>query len=309
MMLKNLFTSSSSRYPVAAIAASVLFLILIISIRVFSWSFNFTDEKMMKNVLPELYQARNYDIVTVGSSHVGEMKFNTNLKSVSDVLEKDILVMGKAGQGVLPMELYLDTFFHYGNDADTILFFLDSFLFSHVGGNEGTPCVQNEPLDLYFTPRLFELGFELPAIMSHVAYNVNIKHLYTPIAKAGKEPIPHTAKFETNRWLKRAVIYEFDNIDYVVQNLKRFDALLKKYSHKEIVIIKPPLHFPAEMVDANIKKFLKLFYEHVDVSPDDVIDHTYLVKDSKYFRDMDHLNSPGWKYYAEVGLKPVFDSK
>lgn len=305
-MLNDLFTSNSKRLPYGALGALVLFIILVISIRVTGWSFKYAPDKTMKNVLPQLYESKHYDIVALGSSHIGEMKFNTNLQRVSRVLNKDIAVLGKAGQGVIPMTLFLDTFFYYGNDAGTILVFLDSFLFSHYTSNEGTACIQNEPLDLYFTKRLFELGFEFPAIMSHFAYNVNIKHLYTPIAKAGKEPIHHIATFKEKRWLKRAEIYDLDNQEYVIKKLIQFNALVERYSDKKWVLVMPPLNFPRHMVEENLKIFKKLFSEYVDTSNLTIVDYSFLIEDPKYFMDMDHLNSPGWEHFAEIGLKPIF---
>lgn len=304
-MQKRLSTFNSSSLPLGVCFSVALGVVVFVLIQCVSWSHTYSDDKVQSTVLPQLREGRHYDIVTMGSSHNGEMKFHGNFKRVTDVIQKDIIVLGRQNAGIVPMSLLLETFFHYGNTVDTILFFIDPFMFSRHKDNLGSVGVAEEPLDWFFTKRLIELGFDRRTILSHFAYNVRLDHLYSRVSEGDMYSIHSQTVFDADRWARRAELYRIQDDAFLVEKVRLLNSLIEHHSDKHWILVMPPIVIGDDLIGDELALFKSVIETEITSESVSFYDYSGLIPEYRYFMDMDHLNAEGWAHFAKVGLKPI----
>ena len=266
-MLKSLFIFNFKKWPIAFIVSLVLIVFVFFFIQTFCWSFSYSPEKTMTNVIPQLSKPQHYDLVVLGTSHAGEMKLNTHLQLTEKLLNKKVSVLAKASGGILPNKTFLELFFDRGNDADTILVFIDPFMFSSKETNESTVALRNESFDKDFFQKIITERYSLKAIMSYISFNFNLNHFTKKMVNAGNSPHVGIVTYDLERWEKRAQIYRMENEELIEHYIGYLEKLVQKYPDKKWLFIAPPILLPPEMIGEYFDIFNKYFYKFIHCHP------------------------------------------
>lgn len=304
MMPKHLSTFNFKSLPKACIASVILFVILVAIMQNVAWSFSYSDDKLMENIIPQLRVPHHYDIVVLGTSHAGELKFRSNPEAIQPIIDQTMIVLAKANAGIIPTTIFLDTFFHYGNTADTILFFIDPFIFISRGINEESACIYNEPLDTSFLTQLLHYQFSKEAIMSYIGFNCNFNHFFTPLVKGSRRPQTTVAEYDRARWDARTTMYQMGSDATFDHYFTFLETLILKHNDKNIILIAPPILLDNDVVTESFDAFHQRLQPLLETYDLVYADHSHVMTDPRYFRDMDHLNNAGFIHYFTTWVAP-----
>ena len=121
-----------------AIISSMIFTISSIPF----WRYDFKNGETEAN-LPIIKSNQHYDIVFLGTSHGRTLSRFGNHDRVEKILSKKIINLSTGGgRGIYSSQIYLDYFFKRGNTTDTIVYFIDPWVFYSNKWNEENDLLQ-----------------------------------------------------------------------------------------------------------------------------------------------------------------------
>lgn len=260
------------------------------------------------SVLEATPRHASLDLVILGSSRA---KLLTRLKPNLDCLERelDASVLGMAtpfGGGLTPARLYLANFYRQGNQAQTLFFFLDSFMFFSRAPNEDHKFVTFEPMQAGFLFDLIREGCGHRQIQDYFRSKFTYAWLFQKPAELGVHVRTLTqADLDPAHMLRRAQSLFPEQIRPATfahyAEIFRVILDLAKAHQTRIVIIFAPTLLSEELGQAEMKALLEACRQPYNLT---IWDLSKCITEPGLFADFDHLNTAGVERFTVEFLKP-----
>ena len=269
-------------------------------------SFSFYSDKKLtfenwktESSLFVMHQNEHYDVMIMGNSHGRQFSRASNHKYFEEKTGKKMInvARGLGGGGITNMLINLEYFYQKTNSVDTILYFIDPYVFYYEEWNEASVFLDNEPLD----PLYFELCLE-----NHISKNALVNYVRTKFSDdwLGKEKMQYhfnsLTKIDTAAVAKRLqTLYmrppqEKEFLKYAAQIENLIHLACVKQAH--ITFILPPTLLGEQPQTKRLLTFLQQMKNKYGIS---YFNHYDKVKDPSMFTDHDHLNEEGAKFYID----------
>lgn len=259
-----------------------------------------TDLNML--VIPE---NAHPEIVLVGGSHVKELSRGTNHEAVEEILGKRILNLSVRGGGVVPAQVYLESFYDAGNSTDTVLFFLAPWMLYSETWNEDNACYREEPFSARFAGQL---------VASGVAPGRIFEYFHAKFSLEWASQRPSSKPLMTERLAKRDEAEIQERISFLYDNgtsnaafakyARRLDGLVRlvQSNRGRVVFMNPPTLFGGEPGHARMIELLTRLGRQEGVAYHDL---AQALPDPSLYYNCDHLNTEGVILLATEHIKPA----
>lgn len=257
-------------------------------------------------VMPE---NEDFDLVILGSSHAYLL---SRFRAHHEILERELgmrvlnLAMPTGG-GLTPARFFLEYFFDRGNRAKAVVYFLEPFVFFNPGTNEAHKFVYFEPLRLRFLAKLLLNRFDSRQIITYI----RSKFSYTWFAQ---RPAPLDADYVSleGKQIDPGVIEQRIESLYMgplhESHFQRFAPELERILEccrneaSSVLLITPPTLLGHEPGHERTRQYLDTLHARFDFA---YYDFTNALWDRRYFRNYDHLNTPGVERFVSDLLRPI----
>ncbi len=260
--------------------------------------------------LPLIGKNEEYDVVMLGSSHARIFSRFNNHKRVEKVLDRSVINLSQGSErgGVKNQQIYLKYFYGRGNEAKTLIYFVDPFVFYRKSLDNNVKTYINEPYRTDFRKEL-ELSNTDAAIVDF--YVKKDKEGILPVVYPELEKDIQDTQVATLE--AQAVI---DRVNYLYQdayNKVEFEAtfaiLLKtldlaKRNDTRVIVIVPTTLIPEQLGDNYVYEALR---EESKKGTFEYYHYAHEITDTTLYYDTDHLNTEGVLYFSEKYLKPILD--
>lgn len=288
------------------LAANALIMLLLVQIPRYRFRWTTLNTDSVLYIMPS--KAR-YDFVMLGTSH-GKTFDRGSHEDVEAILGKTFLNLSRGGGGgLIPALIYLDEFYSRGNQADTVLYLLDPYVFYGTVWNENRYFAEDEPLEFGFLNRMWKHGMSREAIWNYVQSKLTWSWF--------KGPETHwSSTYRKDRRLKAASQHE---VDLRIESLylegsedakfQHYKGVLQKVyelarGHKaRLVLAFPPTLLGVQPGQEKVRDWL---LEFVAANPGvSFLDGSAAVLEPEYYYNHDHLNYEGIKVAAKRVLAPA----
>jgi hypothetical protein len=250
-------------------------------------------------------ESKKYDVVILGSSHARSLSRSGNHQRMENILEKKIanLAKGHGAGGIKNQYLYLSYFLDKGNTADTLIYFIDPFVFYNDYMDNNNFIYNNEPFSIDFALHIIRHGTRTETFLNYLKYKLKpYWWAYQPDSDTAETAFLTTV--DSAKFNKRlAVMYpdelKKDVFDEKVKRLQKLTALAQQHNMKIIFIIPPTLMGKLPAHD-NMLNMLQANYSQIPV-----YDFSLSISQPPYYYDLDHLNTSGVVYFMENYVKEV----
>lgn len=273
-----------------------------------------TPEKRLENWqteanLPVIGRRQYYDLVFLGTSHSRIFSRFKNHDRVEAALGKTFINLGQGYErgGVKSQQTYLDYFYQRGNFANTLVYFVDPFIFYRNSLDDNKSLYVNEPFREDFYSHLKDE--ETPA---------DIVSFYESKDSRGIKPTRYP-EFEKSYMGDISNIDEKaiqDRISHLYTdpyNQQQFDQTLgtlletiriARGRGMRVIVILPTTQLPQQPQDEIVIKTLR---NEAKKGLFEFYDFSHAITDPQLYYDTDHLNTPGILYFTKKHLKPILD--
>lgn len=249
----------------------------------------------------------HFDILILGTSHARSFSRAKNHLRMEKILDKKILNLsqGEGKGGILNQYAYLRYFNYVGNSADTIIYFLDPFVFYNRYFDNKDKLFNMEPVRLPFLYIMIDLRFDLGVIYTY---------LYSKFTENWLDHKPFNwnsidKKVETVNAVsvfKRYNVVYPDKIDTITFNKKI--KLIEKIASRIRSKYKTPVIFmvpPSLILWPGHAKLIEILKELKQEKGIPYYDFSEIMREKKYYKDHDHLNTDGLIYFTEHYLDTI----
>lgn len=287
------------------IKASVFLLInILVMLGLLSFSYYSDKDVKFKNwetesslfVIPE---NTHYDVMIMGNSHGRQFSRGSNHKYFEEKMQKKMMnvARGLGGGGITNMLINLEYFYCKNNSVDTILYFIDPYVFYYEEWNEGSTFLNDEPLD----PLYFGL-----CVKHHISKNGLLNYARTKFSDEwmGKVPLQYHFNSLTNAdtvaihkrlstlYMRSAQEGEFQK--YAIKLESIIQILQNKNAHVTFII--PPTLLGKQPQADRLLKLLEEMKTKYGIA---YFNHFDKVLDPAMYTDHDHLNEAGVRFYID----------
>jgi len=273
--------------------------------------FDFTHETN-KSVVLTMPSKQDYDLLIMGTSHGRNLSNSGNHSRVEKILNKRIWNIAKDGGhgGIFPELMFLEHFYGKGNDASTILYFVDPWVFYAREWNEDNYFLEGESVDLLFLWYVIREGTSRKTIVNHLQYKLDpVWFLAKPdslLPDVRKVPSREFALGVCEREVGRLYMEGLNH-----ENFERYATMFERTINlmeargAHVVLAWPvslcPLPPGREKVEVFLKDLAKR--HHLEI-----YDFSNAMTDPELFYDYNHLNTKGMELFAEKYLLPIVGS-
>lgn len=252
---------------------------------------------------------KNFDLLILGTSHARSLARARNHLRMEKILGRDIinLSQGLGGGGLLNQFAFLKYFYKQDNTADTIVYFIDPFVFYNPYFDSKDELYVYEPARFGFFSVLLNLGFDPGVIYTY---------LYSKFTERWLGHHPFSWKSESSQieninavsvFKRYNVVYPNDLDEEVFRDksalFERITAYIDKKQNHNLIFVVPPglIEWPGHDNMISLLKEIKIQYgiPYYDFSDS--------MKELEYYKDHDHLNTKGVEYFTRNYLKPLFE--
>ncbi|OFY91160.1 MAG: hypothetical protein A3K10_14235 [Bacteroidetes bacterium RIFCSPLOWO2_12_FULL_31_6] len=267
-------------------------------------SFSYYSDKKLKfenweteSSLFVIHENKHYDIMIMGNSHGRQFSRGSNHKYFEEKTGKKMInvARGLGGGGISNMLINLEYFYQKNNSVDTILYFIDPYIFYYEEWNEASLFLDNEPLDPLYFELCFKNNISKNSLVNYVRtkfsddwlYKEKMQYHFNSLTK-----IDSTAVTKRLQALYIRAPQEKDFLKYALQ-VERIIQLAKTRNTKIIFTLSPTLLGEQPQT----KRLLVFLCQMQNKYGINYFNHYDKVKNTTMFTDHDHLNDVGMKLY------------
>ena len=235
---------------------------------------------------------QNFDFVLMGTSHAREFSRSGNHKMIETASGKTFfnLSKGSGHGGLLPNLSAWKYFTKRGNWTKHVIYFVDPWVFFSTKWNEENYFLEDEPLkaDLFWLA--IKSGYSAEVLINYVKSKLKPSYFSTkPLYDQTNKKFLKTV--DTVLILKQNEKNYLDGLDEAIyQKYKlQFSLFISSLQDQNIkvTLIMPPTLLGEEPGSKMVREFL------LQLKGVEFYDHTSLIKDTKLFYDLHHMNSEG----------------
>ncbi len=280
-------------------------LVLILGVLIFlshrTASQDFTNSTTRSNLF-FIKENDQYDWLILGTSHAEVFSREGQHDLLENQLKRQIINLseGGGGGGLLNQLIYTRYFFEKENKADTIIYFIDPFVFYNTKLDENPYIYEHEPLDWVFFKINIEEKIQRSCLINYLTSKA--KPFWWHL-----KPIPERlstkslSSIDTLALKKRLEILYPNGIDINTYKkkktifLKWIDLALEKT--QSIVFIIPPTLYAQNL--PKHETLLNLLEELKREKGIAYYDFSDAVMNPRYYHDHDHLNPEGMNFFIK----------
>lgn len=249
---------------------------------------------------------RDVSYVFLGSSHAA--RFAGCIEEVAAVqlaLDGKAVHLAKTGSGVFQQRLFLQEFYVRGNRADTVVYFIDPFVFYSVYWNEDMPFIEFEPLDGTFAWSL---------VVGGVGFDRLHAYFRSKFSLAWFELRPHARRctYKSVESVDKSLVAKRlsgmywegtspENLARYLNELDRIVELTRTYDSGIVLMSMPTLLGPEPGDGA----FLQAIRDREDRYALKYHEFREAIGEPAMFRDHDHLNTDGVALFMQEYVAPA----
>jgi hypothetical protein len=261
------------------------------------------------SVLHEIRSNKNYDLLLMGTSHARMFGVSGHKKDVQAILDKKILSIANNGSGILPQKLYLELFYENHNNADTIIYFIDPWVFYSKDWNESNYYITDEVYRFDYLKKLIANRFSMGVIKEYLHKKLSYKLFIYPIRRklvfdesisdSDYNALEEFKKERLKLWYPQGTssktFRKYSN--YLEEIIK----LSRKHNSKVIFVLPPTLlgELPGQQ---EVGMYMKEIANKYGIS---FYDFSSAVNNRALYLNADHLNIKGVIYFSEKFLVPI----
>lgn len=263
-----------------------------------------TDSRLL--VMP---QNEEFDTVILGSSHAYLL---SRFKRHHEILEGTLgmRVMNLAmptGGGLTPAKFYLEEFFAAGNRTRNVVYLIEPFVFFNAGTNEAHKFVYFEPFQWRFFLRLVMNRFDVRQILTYVRSKFSPDWFLQRPERLDEDYISLEGKPVDPALVARRMETLYmgpPREENFLRFSREFECILDRCreEHCRVYLISVPTLIGHEPGQPRMQQYLDELRKRYDLT---YVDFTDALKDGRYYRNLDHLNTPGVEAFVRDLLKPV----
>lgn len=250
----------------------------------------------------------HFDVVVLGTSRARLLtRVRCNLECLERELGRTFGLAIPFGGGIVPERLFLDNFFSKGNEADTIVYFLDAFQLFAPQPNREHRFVYYEPLRLRFLWQMMRNGFPPERIFTYVQSKFTYRWFTQAPGEVGcidRVLTPDRIDPETMKKRVDSLYFEGLSETYFRRYARDLECILdtaRSHGSRVLIAFPPTLLGPQPGAD-RLKKELEALRNAYTF---EFFDFTDAVTDINLYYDYDHLNGAGVEQFVTKHLKPA----
>ena len=253
---------------------------------------------------------QHYDVLVLGTSHGKSLSVNGNQQRVERILGRTMINLSKTGgAGPLWAKIYLSLFYQYRNAADTIVYFIDPWVFAASDWNEDLCAVlmHEEPFRFRLLAKALVNRVSTKCLVPYVRAYLLGDWDFDRCDTRGADDhyLTGVDEFAVNERI--GVLYPGDGPreikDAYWEDLSRVVQIGNRHGARTILILPPTLLGDMELMD-ELKRKLAVFTRENDIQ---WYDYARAITDPALYTDHDHLNSRGIEVFAEHYVKPILE--
>ncbi len=261
------------------------------------------------SVLHEIRENRSYDTLLMGTSHARMLGISGHKKDVQDILGKKILLLANNGSGILPQKLYLEIFYEDYNKADTIVYFIDPWVFYSKDWNENNYYITDEVFRFDYLTKIIANKFSGSVVKEYLRKKLSYKLFIYPIPRSivhldsiNDKDYSGLKEFQKERvklWYPQGT--DKQNFERYSHELEKIIILAKKNNTKVVFILPPSLlsELPGQK---EVTSYMNTLTKKYGVS---FHDYSKTVTDRSMYLNADHLNKKGALYFTKEYLLKI----
>lgn len=260
--------------------------------------------------LPVIGKREYYDVVMLGTSHARIFSRYQNHERVEKALDRKFINLSQGGErgGVRNQQVYLDYFLRRRNTAETLVYFVDPFVFYRSSLDNNEKIYINEPYRKDFASLLKQVETDTKKI-----------DFYNTKDSRGIQPIEYP-EFDKTYQETQSGTPSLDAINERIQflytddyNKVKFDETLRvlmgtitkaKNEGMRVIVIVPTTQLPEQLGDKYVLEALK---EESNKGDFEYYNYSHIISDTAMYYDTDHLNTEGIVFFTKQYLKPILD--
>lgn len=262
--------------------------------------------------LPLIPDHGRFDVVLLGASHGRIFSRDKNHLVVEGILGKTVLNLSQGGgAGVVPMHLYLSHFYDRGNQAGTVVYFLDPFVLFSRAWNEDHDCIKGEPFRADFLLKAISMGFSRGPLIDYFQYKFSSnwrdsKGIDMRFSDGNHGSLPGIDSVAVRKRIQSLFLDGMDPKVFQAYcgQLQALLSLARDHGSKMVIVFPSTLLGPLPGTD-QVKGYLAGL-KNPDVA---VFDFTDSIRDPSLFYDHDHLNTSGIELFTRRFLHPALDAE
>lgn len=260
------------------------------------------------SILLSMPRDTEVDLLIMGTSRARLLtRTKCNLECIERVLDCDVFnIAVPFGGGIVPEKIYLDQFYARGNNARTILYFLDVFTMYSPVPNKDHRFVYYEPLRPSLLLAMVRNDIPLKRLLVYVQSKFTWRWLNLTAGVVPCDYRTYEEGFKPELARLRTESMYFDGLNeqyfrHYAQTLRDILEMAKSHGSR-IVIALPPTLLGTQPGAENLRQLLEDLNKEW---PLEFYDFTDALKDTALYSDYDHLNSPGVERFVTRHLAPV----
>jgi len=272
--------------------------------RLQQFHFNFSNTESNVLFMPE---NEKFDVVILGSSHARSLSRKGNHERMENSTGKKIanLSKGHGAGGIKNQGLYLDYFLKKGNTANTLVYFIDPFVFYNDKMDNNNFIYNNEPFSFSFAAHIIGHGTRTETFVNYLKYKLKPYWWnYAPDTDAAETRLLTEA--DSTKFEKRLAVMYPDGMKKEIREekinyLRKVIDTAMKNKMKIVFVVPPTLLGKLPEHDSMIQT-IQLPVRDTGIP---VYDYSTAVTLPEYYYDLDHLNTAGCHYFTEIYLKKI----
>ncbi len=264
--------------------------------------FHFSLTESVLNSLPE---NQEYDLLIMGSSHGRIFSRGPNHRVVEQILGLRMANISRSAAGIIPESAYLDYFYSKGNSAETIVYFLDPFVFSTVRWNERQFFLTEEPFEPGFLRRMIRYGIE-PGVM-YAYIRSKFEHEWKKNHGIVRIDESFALEYRVEESVRKRLEALYPDgytkavMDSYIPELKALLELARQHKTR-VVFILPPTLLGKTPGHSDLVNHLRQINQQYQIPYYDYSDE---IRDPRLYYNHDHLNRRGVRLFTLQYLKPL----
>lgn len=253
---------------------------------------------------------QHYDVLVLGTSHGKSLSVNGNQKRVERILGKTMINLSKTGgAGPLWAKIYLSLFYDNQNEVDTIVYFIDPWVFASSDWNEDLCAVlmHEEPFRFRLFARALVNRVSPKCLVLYVRAYLLQDWDFNQCDTRGADDhyLTGVDEFAINERI--GVLYPGDGPreikDSYWEDLSRVVNTGRRHGARTILILPPTLLGDIELMN-ELKNKLAVFTQRNGIQ---WYDYSRAITDPALYTDHDHLNSLGIEVFVGQYVKPILN--
>jgi len=251
----------------------------------------------------------HFGLVILGTSRA---RLLTRIRCNYELIERElgVEVLNLAvpfGGGVVPEKMFLRTFFDRGNDADTMIFFLDAFMLFSPQPNRRHRFVNYEPLRPGLLWQLLTNDMPAERILAYLDSKFTYRWFTQKpgLVECDHQVIPG-GQVDAGKVRERHESLYFEGLseDFLGKYARVLEEILSMAEDNgcRVIIAFPPTLLGEQPGTPRLLEELDRLGERHEF---EVHDFTDAVLDPRLYSDYDHLNSEGVEVFVTQYLRPV----